>query len=54
VPWLCSFSGNGIPLGEGCIPDGKGAVLAPSAAAAVTASPLILICVTNYAAANPW
>src|SRR5689334_11460106 len=30
----------------------KGAVLAPSAAVAVTASPIILICVTNYAAAN--
>jgi 3-hydroxyisobutyrate dehydrogenase-like beta-hydroxyacid dehydrogenase len=30
----------------------KGAVLAPSAAAAVTASPIILICVTNYTAAN--
>jgi 3-hydroxyisobutyrate dehydrogenase-like beta-hydroxyacid dehydrogenase len=30
----------------------KGAVLAPSADAAVTASPIILICVTNYSAAN--
>src|SRR5262249_21388456 len=30
-----------------------GAVLAPSAAAAIAASPIILICVTNYAAANP-
>ena len=30
----------------------KGAVLAPSVAAAITASPLILICVTNYTAAN--
>lgn len=30
----------------------KGAVLAPSAAAAVAASPIILVCVTNYAAAN--
>jgi 3-hydroxyisobutyrate dehydrogenase-like beta-hydroxyacid dehydrogenase len=30
----------------------KGAVLAPSAAAAITASPLIIVCVTNYAAAN--
>ena len=30
----------------------KGAVLAPSAAAAVTASPIILVCVTHYAAAN--
>ena len=30
----------------------KGAVLAASAAAAVTASPIILVCVTNYTAAN--
>ena len=30
----------------------KGAVLAPSAAAAVAASPIIMMCVTNYAAAN--
>jgi 3-hydroxyisobutyrate dehydrogenase-like beta-hydroxyacid dehydrogenase len=30
----------------------RGAVLAPSAAAAVVASPIILVCVTNYAAAN--
>ncbi|MGE5642886.1 MAG: NAD(P)-dependent oxidoreductase [Byssovorax cruenta] len=30
----------------------KGAVLAPSAAAAITASPIIMVCVTNYAAAN--
>ena len=30
----------------------KGAVLAPSPSAAITASPVILICVTNYAAAN--
>jgi 3-hydroxyisobutyrate dehydrogenase-like beta-hydroxyacid dehydrogenase len=30
----------------------KGAVLAPSPAAAITASPVILICVTNYAAAD--
>jgi 3-hydroxyisobutyrate dehydrogenase-like beta-hydroxyacid dehydrogenase len=30
----------------------KGAVLAPSAVAAITASPLIIVCVTNYAAAN--
>ena len=30
----------------------KGAVLAPNAAIALTASPIILICVTNYAAAN--
>ena len=30
----------------------KGAVLAPSAAAALTASPIVFICVTNYAAAN--
>ena len=30
----------------------KGAVLAPSAAEAIKASPLILVCVTNYAAAN--
>ena len=30
----------------------KGAVLAPSAAAALTASPIILVCVTNYAVAN--
>lgn len=29
-----------------------GAVLAPSATAAISASPLILICVTNYAASN--
>jgi 3-hydroxyisobutyrate dehydrogenase-like beta-hydroxyacid dehydrogenase len=29
-----------------------GAALAPSAAAAVTASPIIMVCVTNYAAAN--
>ena len=29
-----------------------GAVLASSAAAAITASPLIIVCVTNYAAAN--
>src|SRR5688572_23073650 len=31
---------------------GKGAVLAPNVVAALTASPIILICVTNYAAAN--
>jgi 3-hydroxyisobutyrate dehydrogenase-like beta-hydroxyacid dehydrogenase len=30
----------------------KGAVLAPSVDAAIKASPIILICVTNYAAAN--
>jgi 3-hydroxyisobutyrate dehydrogenase-like beta-hydroxyacid dehydrogenase len=30
----------------------KGAVLAPSVDAAITASPIILMCVTNYAAAN--
>ena len=30
----------------------KGALLAPSATAAILASPLILVCVTNYAAAN--
>jgi 3-hydroxyisobutyrate dehydrogenase-like beta-hydroxyacid dehydrogenase len=30
----------------------KGTVLAPSAAAAVAASPIILVCVINYAAAN--
>src|SRR5215217_6685712 len=30
----------------------KGAVLAPSVAEAVAASPLILVCVTNYAASN--
>lgn len=30
----------------------KGAALAPSAAVAITASPIILVCVTNYAAAN--
>jgi 3-hydroxyisobutyrate dehydrogenase-like beta-hydroxyacid dehydrogenase len=30
----------------------RGAVLAPSAASAVTASPIIFVCVTNYAAAN--
>jgi 3-hydroxyisobutyrate dehydrogenase-like beta-hydroxyacid dehydrogenase len=30
----------------------KGAVLAPSAAAALETSPIILVCVTNYAAAN--
>ena len=30
----------------------KGAVLAPHIGAALTASPIILICVTNYAAAN--
>ena len=29
-----------------------GAALAPSAAAAITASPIIMVCVTNYAAAN--
>ena len=29
-----------------------GAVMAPSAAAAITASPIIIVCVTNYAAAN--
>ena len=29
-----------------------GAVMAPSAAAAITASPIIMVCVTNYAAAN--
>src|SRR6266508_4268419 len=29
-----------------------GTVLAPSAAAAITASPLIIVCVTNYAASN--
>jgi 3-hydroxyisobutyrate dehydrogenase-like beta-hydroxyacid dehydrogenase len=31
---------------------GKGAVLAPSVAAALMASPIIFICVTNYTAAN--
>jgi 3-hydroxyisobutyrate dehydrogenase-like beta-hydroxyacid dehydrogenase len=31
---------------------GMGAVLAPSAAAAVSASPVIIVCVTNYAASN--
>ena len=30
----------------------KGAILAPSTAAAFAASPIILVCVTNYAAAN--
>ena len=30
----------------------KGAVMAPDPLAAVTASPIILVCVTNYAAAN--
>ena len=30
----------------------QGAVLAPSVAAALTASPIIFVCVTNYAAAN--
>jgi 3-hydroxyisobutyrate dehydrogenase-like beta-hydroxyacid dehydrogenase len=30
----------------------KGAVLAPSVAAALAASPIIFVCVTNYAAAN--
>jgi 3-hydroxyisobutyrate dehydrogenase-like beta-hydroxyacid dehydrogenase len=30
----------------------KGAVLAPSAAAAIAASPLIIVCVTNYAASK--
>jgi 3-hydroxyisobutyrate dehydrogenase-like beta-hydroxyacid dehydrogenase len=30
----------------------KGAALAPSAAAALTASPLIIVCLTNYAASN--
>ncbi|HET6822480.1 MAG TPA: NAD(P)-dependent oxidoreductase [Anaerolineales bacterium] len=30
----------------------KGAVLAPSPSAAITASPIIMVCVTNYAAAN--
>jgi 3-hydroxyisobutyrate dehydrogenase-like beta-hydroxyacid dehydrogenase len=30
----------------------KGAVLAPSPSTAVTASPIIMVCVTNYAAAN--
>src|SRR5215208_5079476 len=30
----------------------KGAVLAPHIGAALTASPIILVCVTNYAAAN--
>ena len=30
----------------------KGAVLAPSLSAAITASPIILVCVTNYAASN--
>lgn len=30
----------------------KGAVLAPSAAAAIESSPIIIVCVTNYAAAN--
>jgi 3-hydroxyisobutyrate dehydrogenase-like beta-hydroxyacid dehydrogenase len=30
----------------------KGAVLAPSVAAAITASPIIFICMTNYAATN--
>ncbi|HEU5100825.1 MAG TPA: NAD(P)-binding domain-containing protein [Roseiflexaceae bacterium] len=37
---------------EGCILVDKGAVLAPSAAAAIKASPLIIVRVTNYAAAN--
>ena len=30
----------------------RGALLAPGAAAAITASPIILVCVTNYTAAN--
>ena len=30
----------------------KGAALAPSASADIAASPLIIVCVTNYAAAN--
>ena len=30
----------------------KGAVLAPNPSAAITASPLIIVCVTNYAATN--
>src|SRR5215218_6123147 len=30
----------------------KGAVLAPSPSAAITDSPTIMVCVTNYAAAN--
>ena len=30
----------------------RGVVLAPSIAAAITASPLIIVCVTNYAASN--
>ena len=30
----------------------KGAILAPSAAAALTASPIVIVCVTNYTAAN--
>jgi 3-hydroxyisobutyrate dehydrogenase-like beta-hydroxyacid dehydrogenase len=30
----------------------KGAVLAPSATAAIAASPIVLVCVTNYAASN--
>jgi 3-hydroxyisobutyrate dehydrogenase-like beta-hydroxyacid dehydrogenase len=30
----------------------KGAVLAPSVAAAIESSPIIMVCVTNYAAAN--
>ena len=30
----------------------KGAALAPNAAAAIAASPIILVCVTNYAASN--
>jgi len=30
----------------------QGAILAPSAAAAIESSPIILVCVTNYAAAN--
>ena len=30
----------------------KGAVLAPSPSAAITDSPMIMVCVTNYTAAN--
>src|SRR5687768_12183289 len=30
----------------------KGAVLAPSLSTAITDSPIIMVCVTNYAAAN--
>ena len=39
-------SEKAVPLVE------KGAVLAPSAAAAIAVSPIILVCLTNYAAAN--